>query len=486
MVQNQVASPYDKRALGWGLFGILFFTLVMKFTGEAGFLLVLPLILIGFGKNRTVLLTWCILLTTVLTMTNPFFAPKGMIFSTTAKVVYLLVGGIMTLQVIGLKKSKVTTPLLSLLMYIAYMYLVSQQGWMPLISTLKLTLFLITFLAFYSVGTAAATRISMRPEALRSVFLSFACFLIFGSIALIPFPSISLMRVEAFFLQYGYYPEGSLFMGMMNHSQALGPIAVFCAIFLLADWLFSVKKWSKLYTILFICTPILVYKTGSRTAMGTFLAGALFVFFFFMRARGMGARWKERVLVLGFFLGLCGALCLFATPQMRESVTHFIFKTHGEGIEKHEQTFERLTSTRQGLVDAMKENIADSPAIGNGFQVSKEMQYLEVTNFAQVLSAPVEKGVWIYAVMEEGGYFGMAIFLLFLLISFTLLLSCKAYIGASLLFILTISNLGEFTFFSMSGSGGIYWIFIFIGLALDAQTIHRRQRERMMQAPQMR
>lgn len=473
MVQNQVASPYDKRALGWGLFGLVFFTLLMKVTGGAGFLLVLPLILIGFGKNKTVLLTWCILLTTVLTMTNPFFAPPSMLFSTTAKVVYLLVGGVMTLQMISLKQSRMITPLLSLLMYIAYMYLVSQQGWMPLISTLKLTLFLITFLAFYSVATAAATRVTVRPEVLRSIFLGFAIYYLFGSMMLLPFPGISLMRVEQFFLTHGYYPEGSLFMGMTNHSQSLGPIAAIFAIFLLADWLFGVKRWSWLYALLLACTPLLIIKTGSRTAMGTYLAGILFVFFFFMQARGVGARWKSHALTLGFLLGMFALLGLFATPSMRESVTQFIFKTRGDTIEKHEKSWERLTSTRQGLVEVMKENIAESPAIGNGFQVSKEMQYLEVRTFAQLLTAPVEKGVWIYAVLEEGGAFGMSLFVLFLLISFSLLLSRKAYLGVSILFVFVVSNLGEFTFFAISGSGGIYWALLFTGLALDAQRLRR-------------
>jgi hypothetical protein len=344
---------------------------------------------------------------------------------------------------------------------------------MPLISTLKLTLFLITFLAFYSVATAAATRVTVRIEVLRSLFLGFAIFLILGSVMLLPFPGISLMRVEQFFLIHGYYPENSLFMGMTNQSQALGPITAIFAIFLLADWLFGVKRWSWLYALLLACTPFLIIKTGSRTAMGTYLAGLLFVFFFFMQARGVGARWKSCALTLGFLLGMLALVGLFATPSMRESVTHFIFKTRGETIEKHEQSWERLTSSRQGLIEEMRENIEDSPAIGHGFQVSKEMQYLEIREFSQLLTAPVEKGVWIYAVLEEGGFFGMSLFVLFLLISFSLHLSRKAYLGASMLFVFVVSNLGEFTFFSASGMGGLFWSLIFTGLAFAAQRLRR-------------
>jgi MFS family permease len=296
--------------------------------------------------------------------------------------------------------------------------------------------------------------------------------------------SLSLHLVNergTFFQQHGYYPDEGLFMGVTGQSQTLGPLVAVVATFLLADWLFNVKKWSWLYALLFACTPILIYKTGSRTAMGTYLAGLLFVFFFFMRARGLGARWKERVLALGFFVGLVAILSLFATPSMRASVRDFAFKwDKGEEV-TDKTTWDKLTSTRQGKVDEMRENIADSPAIGNGFQVSKEMQYLEVRDFSQLLSRPVEKGVWIYAVMEEGGYFGMTLFLLFLLVVFTSLLSRRAYVTVVVFAVFIVSNFGEFSIFSMSGIAGIFWALVFVAAVFDAQTI--RQRQRLMLAP---
>lgn len=480
MFNLQLPDVYSKKALVWGLFGIATLCLASMFTDGAGFALILPLILIGFGKNRTLLLTWCLLATTILTMTNDFFVPKSSTFFTVGKVVYLLVGGVMTLQIIGQHRSKVITPLLFLLVYLVYAAVISAVGWMPLVSYLKLTLFTVTFLAFYSVATATATRLTVRPEVLRSILLSFACFLLVGSLLLIPFPSISHLRVEQFFLQYGYIPEGTLFMGIANQSQALGPIVAIFATMLLADWLFSVKKWSWLYALLFACTPILIYKTGSRTAMGTYLAGLLFVGFFFMRVKGLDSKWKSRALSVGFLVGTLGILSLFATPAARQSVREFVFKWEREGVETDASSWDKLTSSRQGLVERMKENIAESPAIGNGFQVSKEMEHLEVSDFNQLLGQPIEKGVWIYAVTEEGGFFGMVLFCLFLIVAFTLLLSRQAYIGAALLFVFTISNFGEFTFFSMSGMGGIFWAMLFVGLALDAQRIRRQERERVM------
>lgn len=467
---------YDKKAFIWSCFGLFFLMLAMKVTGGAGFVLIFPFVLAGFGKDKTALLLWSILTTAAFTMANPNLFPKDIVFGFSTKILYLMVGGIMSLQIIGRRKSSLFTPLLSLFFFLAYMAIVSSVGWMPMISYLKLTLFIITFLAFYSVGTAAATR-EVAPETLRSILLSFAGFYILGSIALLPFPGIATLSAEKYLQLLGFIPEGSLFMGITNQSQALGPIIAIFAALLLADWLFAVRRWNWLYALLLACTPILIYKTGSRTAMGTYLAALMFVGFFFMRARGVGSRWKSRALTVLFSLGLLGCVALFATPGMRAKVREFVFKWRGNEVVTDNTAWEDFTSSRQGLVNRMKENIAESPLIGNGFQVSKEQAELRVSKMSQILSAPIEKGVWIYAVVEEGGAFGMILFLIFLLVSFSLLLKRQAYIGASLLFVMMVSNLGEFTFFSVSGLGGLYWSMIFAALAIDAQRIRRLQRE---------
>ena len=84
-----------------------------------------------------------------------------------------------------------------------------------------------------------------------------------------------------------------------------------------------------------------------------------------------------------------------------------------------------------------------------------------------VLSAPIEKGVWVTAVLEEGGVVGWIIFVVFLVASITTSIKRKAYIGASCLFVFMVSNMGEFSFFSMSYLGGFCWAMVFVGLALD-------------------
>lgn len=473
-------AVYDKKLLMQGLIGMAVLCLAMKVTGGAGFLLIFPMVLMGFSKNKTGLLFWCILATTVLTLTNDNIAPKGSIFSIANRLIYILVGGVMGLQVVGQRTLKLMTPLLAILPYLAYMAIVSSVGWQPVISYLKLTLFTIVFFAFYSVGNAATERANLGAAQLRSIFLCFAIFLIVGSVCLIPFPAISLLRAEKFFLLYGYYPEGALFTGITLQSQALGPIVAVVSVMLLTDLLFSVKKWDKLYLLLLLLSPILIYKTGSRTAMGAYIAGLFFVTLAFMHARGVGVRRKGKALSALFVIGILGGIAFMATPSMRESAVQFIFKSRGAEVAKESQTYENLVSSRQFLIDRAMGNFHESPWIGNGFQVSEIQKDMRVSSWKQLLTAPIEKGVWVVAVLEEGGIFGMVIFCLFLLIAFYCLLSRQAFIGAAVLFVFIVSNFGEFTFFSMSSLGGLFWSMVFLGIAMDAARLKQEAAERLI------
>ena len=478
IVVMKLNDVYDKRLLMQGLFGLLSLVVAMKVTGGAGFLLIIPFILMGFSKNKTGLLLWCILATTVITMTNPNIAPKDSTFSIANRLIYLLVGGVMVLQVVGQRASKLVTPLLAILPYVAYMAMVSSVGWLPIISYLKLTLFTIIFFSFYSVGNASA-RSNLGVTHLRSIFLCFAVFLIIGSVCLIPFPGVATMSAQYYVSRGLPIPEGSLFMGMTLHSQALGPIIAVLSVMLLADLLFSVKRWDWLYGILLFLSPVLIYKTGARTAMGTYAAGIFFVTLIFMHARGVGVKWTGKVLSVLILIGMLGGLAFMATPTLRQGAVQFIFKSRGAEVAKESQTMDNLISSRQGGFEHSMANFRESPWIGNGFQVSSKQRGMKIYSWKQLLSAPIEKGVWVSAVLEEGGVFGMILFCLFLLIAFYALLTRHAFIGATVLFVFIVSNLGEFTFFSMSAGGGLMWSMVFFGVAMDAARLRQERLQRM-------
>lgn len=458
---------YDKKWLVRCLVGLAGMCLAMKLTGGTAFLLIFPLLVVAFGKNRSELLLYCLLMSFAMTMANGNIAPKNVVFAVAVRSVHFLIAVVMGLQLVAQRNSRLLTPMLALLMYLAYMAIASSQGWQPLVSYLKLLLFTATFLGFYSVANAAATRQGVDVRKIRSVMLAFAAFFIFGSVALLPFPGLSMMDVARILAEGGSVPEGSLFMGMTLHSQALGPIVAIFATVLLADLLFSVRHWDRFYLLLLLCAPILIYKTASRTAMGTYLAGACFAAFVFMMARGVGVRWKNRALSALTLTGVLAGITLFATPQMRAGVAKFVLKYTSEGSSL-EVDWESVTVTRQGLMESAMENFYKSPIIGNGFQVSPQIGEREIVSWKQLLSAPIEKGVWVTAVLEEGGVLGMILFCLFLLIAFWGLLARQAFLGACALFVFIVNNFGEFTFFSMSYAGGVMWAMVFVGIILDA------------------
>lgn len=469
---------YDKKWLIGCIAGLIGMSLAMKLTGGTAFLLIFPLIFVAFGRNRTELLLYFLLMSFAMTMANANIVPKNAVFGVALRSAHFLIAGVMGLQLVAQRNSRLLAPMLALLAYLGYMAITASQGWQPLVSYLKLLLFTVTFLGFYSVANAAATRQGADVRKIRSVMLSFAAFFVLGSVALLPLPGISMMNAAQIIAAGGIVPEGSLFMGMTLHSQALGPIVAIFSTVLLVDLLFSVRHWDKFYLLLLLCSPVLIYKTASRTAMGTYLAGVCFAAFIFMMAHGVGARWKNRALSTLAFIGVLLGVTLFAVPQMRERVAEFVLKYTTDGQEL-DVSWESVTVTRQGLMNSAMDNFRESPVIGNGFQVSRQMAGREIVSWKQLLSAPIEKGVWVTAILEEGGVIGMLLYCLFLVIAFCGLLSRQAFIGACALFVFVVNNFGEFTFFSMSYAGGVMWAMVFVGIILDAQRL-RQARMRQM------
>lgn len=480
------STVYSWRWVVWGLIGLGLLCGLMKVSSGAGFLAILLPLLVAFGKNKMELLLYVLLATAVLTVTNGAIAPKGMVFSIAARALYLIVAGVIILQNTGRRAARFLTPLLSIFIYVGFQAMASAQGWQPIISYLKILLFTVVFLAFWGMANAASVRDGVRPQALRSVVLVFAIYLIFGSLALIPFPGIGKMGAERA-IEMGLPVESvGLFQGVTFQPQTLGPAVGMMSTILLADLLFFIRRWDKLYLALLLGAPVLIFYTSSRTAMGTWLAGMSFVTFVFMCARGVGTRWKNRALGVLMLVGVLGGIALFATPQMRDSVLSFVFKTGDSVLDERERSFSRMVSSRQGLMDTSIKNFKESPIIGNGFQVGENYEGMDIRSWGQLLSAPIEKGVWVTAVLEEGGVIGMILFVLFLIIAFWGMLSRRAYIGACALFVLLVSNFGEFTFFSMSANGGVGWALVFTGLALDAARLRQeRPAYRWMPAPRV-
>ncbi len=364
--------------------------------------------------------------------------------------------------------SRLVTPFWGIFLYLVWEALVSLQGFNPLISYLKLFLFCCIFLALLGMANVVNHSVKTDDKLLRSAILAIISLIVIGSILLVPFPSIGQMTGYAAIQALQSGRGVSLFQGMTSHSQALGPLVAVMGTLLFADLSFTLKKWDKFYILLMLFCPFLIYKSSSRTALGTLVAGLGMVGFLTIHGKGLANHWKGKLLMVFNMLVVIAAIVVCVMPSIRWKIVNFTFKAN-EQTQLAEFSLHRMFSSRQDLIDESVRNFKANPIMGNGFQVSADMLEMQHSGLRSYLTAPIEKGVWIYAVPEEGGIIGMALFCCWLFVLFNLLIVRQAYIGASVFFAFLISNLGEFTLFAMSGIGGLYWALIFAALCLDLQ-----------------
>ena len=461
---------YDKKYLFKCLLwlGIVFG--LMRVTGGAGFAIVIPMVLYCALARRTEALLFWMLVAVCSIIVNPHIVMKGGGYAWMQRGLMLFLGLVMTAHVMSYPMHGAMRPYAGMLFYIMFMAISSIQGWNPKISYLKLFLFLLIYFAYFGVSNQVGINPQVSSRKIRSVMLSIAILFIFGSIALVPFPGLSQLKASDF--EAGKVDLSnftSLFMGMTNHSQCLGPVVSAASVVLLGDFLFSIKKVDLLYMSMLLCCPYLVYLTSSRTGMGSFILGQLFVLWVFMNAHGLGSRWKSKVMTIAMMLLTLLLVAVTCMPSLQSKALKFATKF--EKSDSKNISTEAIIISRRGLMDAALYNFKKSPLLGNGFQVSAEMKNRKEKGFA-VLSAPIEKGVWVTAVLEEGGLIGWLIFVAFLFACIIKSIKRRAYIGASCLFVCMLTNLGEFTFFSMSYTGGFTWAMVFVGLALDLRKMN--------------
>ena len=457
---------YDKKYLFKCLlwFGIVFG--LMRATGGTGFAIVIPMVLYCALARKTEALLFWLLVAICALIVNPYIVPKGGLFGWMQRGLMLFLGSVMVFNVMAYPMHGAIRPYAGMMFYIVVMILSSMQGWNPKISFLKLLLFSLIYFTYFGISNQVGINPQVSSRKIRSVMLSVAILFIIGSVVLVPFPTLSQLKAEDIeFGRIDLSTATSLFMGMTNHSQCLGPIISVISTVLLGDMLFSIRKVDLMYMVLLVCCPYLVYLTSSRTGMGAYILGQLFMLWVFMNVRGIGSKWKSKVITFGMTTLTLVLIAFMSIPALQDKTLRFLTKERTEVDAKSVST-DAIISTRQVLIDSALYNFKKSPMIGNGFQVSPEMAKMKDEGLV-ILSAPIEKGVWVTAILEEGGIIGWIIFVMFLCACITKSIRRRAYIGASCLFVFTITNLGEFTFFSMSYAGGFCWAMVFVGLALD-------------------
>lgn len=463
---------YDKKALIKDIAIFLVLMIAMYVTHGPGFLLMYLFAFSALSKDDHERLLLVMLITVGFLVGNPTLMPRDIVYSVSQKLLMVGLACALMFRSTGKHQSPLLTPYLGIMPYMVWATLISAQGFYPVIAYLKIFLFICCFFALYGIANTVILGERLPIVRVRSVFLSLCCFTLFGSMMLIPFPGIGMMKAEAYLEAVAAGADiPSLFQGMMYHSQALGPLAAMLGVALFTDFIFTVRKPDKLYIALLLTVPILIYKTSSRTAMGTLIAGLGFALWIFLRTRQVGNVWRARVLSTMVGLVILGATALAISDAGRKAFASYVLKYSGSNASMQGVTMDDVIVTRQGLIDESMEAFKKKPLTGNGFQVKEDIPLARSKGIMSILSAPVEKGVWITAILEETGVPGMILFVVWGLAAIPMLVKRKSYSGATMLFMMFVVNLGEFTFFSMSGIGGYYWALCFMCAVMDAQRL---------------
>ena len=466
---------YDLRALKKYLLILVAFT-GLSYLSKGYVFVALPVfVLWAVSKGLLVDLLFWVMVLCFTGISNPYLFPKTAFTFAIARLLLFAVAGLLMLRVAGRRNARIVSPFVGIFIYIVWEAIISFQGFEPIVSYLKILLFVPIYLALYTVANEVTASTRVNANAVRSAILAIVVYIVFVSLTLWPFPGISQLTArttEDVAKIAQMVAEGnSLFMGITNHSQALGPMLGVMLTLVFGDLVFSFKRWDPLYIATLVVGFFLIIKTSSRTALGTFIAGVAMMVWLFSLTRGTNARWKSKVMSGAFLVCLIGGVAVLMVPSLRDRAIGFTLKIQSNTaqFESSDLTFENVTSSRQGLVEEAMANFKKKPFTGNGFQVSEEMQYQHRSGFLDYMSAPIEKGVWPTAILEEGGVPGLLFFAGFLICCFCILVKRHAYIGAGTLWVFTVVNLGEFNFFSMSYTGGFEWALVFAAVILDGQ-----------------
>lgn len=482
-MELNLSNQYDHKALvRYGVWAVLCM-LAMKATGGYASVCLIFAALFALMNRKAITLLYIVLYLTLIGMSNEKMFGNRVVSVLVARVVLVSLTALVAGKVFNARSSRCMMPIWGIMVYTIWECVVSLQGYQPIVSYLKLVLFFCIFLSMFGVANEVNASTRVNAKILRAAILAIVALITLGSVAVMPFPSISLMTGKAALEAMKSGEVVSLFCGVCAHSQAMGPLAGVLGTFLLADLVFSIKKWDKFYVAMLVSCAIICYKSSSRTGMGTFVAGCGMVTFLFLRARGIGTNWRGKVMTAATLVVMAGGIAVVALPQMRERVAKFALKTVGGKDERKDLTVENMFSSRQQLIDESMRNFRKKPFQGNGFQVSEEMQFQKRSGWKSYLAAPIEKGVWFYAVLEEGGIVGFVLFAGWLLILFPTLYKRGAYVMASTFFAFIMANTGEFCLFAMSYVGGFYWTLTFAAGTLDVQRLKNQGEKFIWEVP---
>lgn len=431
----------------------------------------------------------CYILFPFLIIMNPMLLPKGGVFSlamragTAAMAMSFMIAA-------ASRKGQHSLPMGCMFFYMVAATVSSVGGYCPIISYFK-ELNFVFFIVGVWLGTCNIYRDPREMYKLRCFLLAICALLVWGTYLTMLSPGLSHPQTVSQLMQWGrlsraeamaaaaYTSEVSFLAGVANHSNALAPNLACAVGFLLCDMLFVERRPTRFHVATLIGTLPLLFMTHSRGALVSFVAAVAIVFMFSTTKipTPLKVKNKARKIMFAFiWLAIIGAIYLEATDRR---FTKWVRKT--ENVEADQRDLsEALTQSRMGLVSENMRDFYRNPMFGMGFQTCEDHQLLYQAGAISIFSAPIEKGVLPTMILGETGVAGALTFILWLTVFVGVCMRKKYICTVSLLGVLLCTNMGEASFFSPGGVGGMLWIMSVVGgFITDMQILTRRQYERM-------
>lgn len=370
-------------------------------------------------------------------------------------------------RVTSLSRIHRSLPMGAMFVYALYMVLPSTFGWFPIISYLKIVLFLLFAYGLICCAYLVATSATNLETARRGV-MAIATFCIWASVAAYWIPSIGYSMQISKAAAWGISEYDALnmngvilFSGIFFHSQTMGPVITILAAVILCDMFFVEKRFMLGHLLIVAPAPLLAYISRSRTALLTLGVVMVVGFLVIIRKKDMPTIVLRRVQFMACVIAALMFCVVIALEATSGTMSNWLLK--GAGTSLHGYEMRDLTATRMGKAEENIYDFKQNPYIGKGFQTHRIHKDLFRAGIINYFSAPVEKGVLPLMILGEGGIIGAIIFVGFI---FLFYVKCAKYKYSALLILMSgflAANMGEATFFSPSGAGGDFWFVCIIG-----------------------
>ena len=405
------------------------------------------------------------------------------LFLMTARLGNLFMIAAMILTGAGLQgQARERLPIMWMFAYCLVACISSIDGWMPLISYLKLAQF-----TLFLIGLLFVARIIQRSDQglyqLRCAMMAIAIIFLIGSVLAYFIPSVGYSMMVAQAESWGWNLTGTdiasseglvMFNGMLSHSQMLAPVVAMMAAWVMCDMILVEKRFTWLHGGTLVTAPVLLYMSRSRGGLLDIVAVMVTVMFVCVPRARLAQAVRSRFALL--MIGAASLLVVVAViAQVRnQAISRWLRKV--EDVRGDNRTLgEAFTDSRTFSIEYNLNDFRLNPMFGKGFQVMRGMDRAYRARQLSLFSAPVEKGVTPYVILGETGLMGAGVFVIFLISFYTTCLK-RRYLALFTLFTCyLVINLADSTLFSPSG-GGVFWIVSCLGgFGIDMISIRQAQ-----------